>query len=492
MRKSLDEICAGSRCKNVLRSPQNSLARLVQRLTREPVTGLLDQSGDRPEQIKIGPAEIYELLFAADFNLYIYEQLPAAIDATLRGDSAPLVRLFAVLTGESGESVKSVHSKRVRARRWHSAERRRTRREKRRAAAKRDSRPAARAISDFSNTLNLATSCEDFNAPWARGAALGDRQPAIDAAAAATPDDAFMPFSRDTVKDNSLAALCRGWQESADVPSLPAGPLPDVPVLALDGTLDVRTPLAWAEQALAGAPRGQVVPIPHTGHSTIGTDISGCALSLAKRFLIYGGTDGACKHGPEPVPVASRAFTSTRSIDPVRGSCKRLRGRRCRTARQVVTAGYLAMRDAVDQLAIGGMIEGPGLYGGRWELSDEFDEEMIDEELDEWPLFVSMQGMQQVPGVLVDGRIDVTDYPRVTGNFSIVNFSGRSFDVTISGKLAYDSHDDRIRLAARSGKARVSLSRGIKRSAWSGAAQSGDLKARLAYARATGTRRIIR
>lgn len=492
MRKSLDEICSGSRCKGVLRSPQSSLRRMVQQVSQVPIVGLLEQPGGRPKQVKIGPSEIYDLLFAADFNLYVYEQLPAAIDAALRDDPAPVVRLFAALTGDSGESLKRVHSKRVRASGWRSAEQRRTRLEKRRAARKRGTAGTGRAITEFSNTLNVTTSCEDFSAPWPRGAALGSRQPAIDAAAAAIPDDAFLPFDRTTIKNNSLAALCRGWPESADTPALPAGALPDVPVLALNGTLDVRTPVAWAQQALAGAPRGQIVPVPHTGHSTIGTDISGCALSLAKRFLIYGGTDGACKRNPLRVPVAGRAVGSTRSIKALRGKCTRLRGRRCKSAKQVVTAGYLAMHDAIDQLAIGGMIEGPGLYGGGWELSDEFDDEVMeDEEIEDLPLYVSLEGMQQVPGVIVDGRVNITDYPRISGDFEIIDLNGRSYDVTVSGRVAYDSRDDRIRLSARSGRARVRLSRGGSKSS-SARATARDLKTRIAYARAVGTRRVVR
>lgn len=490
MRSALDEICSNGRCRGVLGSPQQSLRRLADKLSVDPVTGVLEDADGRPLKAQIGPDELYDLLFAADFNLFIYEQLPAAVDASLRGDDAPLIRLFAVLVGGSGSStsrtlVRSVKAPQA-ARR--SAERRRTTRQKRLAAQRRKLSGKARGISDFSNTLYLATSCEDFSAPWPRGAALGTRQASIDAAAAAIPDADLTPFSRETVKRNSLASMCRGWAESPDTPLLPAGPLPDVPVLALDGTLDVRTPIAWAKRAINGAPRAQLVEIPHTGHSTIGTDISGCALSLAKRFLVFSATDGTCRRNPLPIPVAGRAVSTTRSLTPLRGSCRNVRARRCRAARQVVTAGYLAMRDAVDQLAVGGMLSGPGLYGGGWELTDDFDDSALeDSSSDKLPLVVALESMQQVPGVIVDGRVEVTDFPRVSGDFTVLDPAGREFDVTIGGRLAYDSKSDRVHLSARSGKIRVQLRRGG--GAGSSARVTGaTLKTRILYARASGVR----
>lgn len=492
MRKSLDEICESGRCRGVLKSPQSSLRRLVERASAVPFTGVLQTPSGRPATVQIGPSEIYDLLFAADFNLFIYEQLPAAIDAALRDDSQPLLRLFAVLSGAEGSSRVLVRSRSAPLAANRSAERRRTLKQKREAAKRRRASVKPRSINEFSSTLFVATTCEDFAAPWPRGAALGTRQGSIDSAAAALDGGSLSPFERDTVKNNSTASLCRGWPESPDTPALPAGPLPDVPVLALNGTLDVRTPVEWAQNALAGTPRGQLVPVPHTGHSTIGTDISGCALSLAKRFLTFSGTDGVCRRNPLRVPVAVRAVGSTNGLTPLRGSCRRLSGRRCRSARKVVTAGYLAMRDAVDQLVVGGMLYGPGLYGGGWELSDDFDDEFADEEdLEEMPLFVSLESMEQVPGVIVDGRVRVTDYPRVSGNFSILDLNGRGYEVTVSGRLAYESARDRISLTADSGGVRVRLKRGGKGKS-SRDASAAALKTRIAFARAAGTNRSVR
>lgn len=481
---AFDELCEENRCPGVLRSPQTQLNKLVGRLSAEPISGELTSSSDRPVEVKVGPTELYQLVFSADFDLYIYEQLPAAIEAALNYRNEPLLRLFAIISGEAGSKIDRVYSKRARPKAKH-------RRSRARRPAKRDVEEEQTDVFAFSNTLFLATTCEDFAPPWPRGSATGSRQAAIDAAADALPDSAFFPFDRKTLKDNSQSALCRNWQESTDTPPAAGGPLPDVPVLALNGSLDLRTPVSWARAALDGAPRGQLVVVPHTGHSTIGTDISGCALSLAKRFLIYGGTDGKCHHSPKRVPVAPRAAASISQVQPLRGGCRGLRGRRCRGAKQTVTTAYHAFRDALDQLVIGGMIGGPGLYGGSWSIDEEFDEES--EDVDEEPTYsIKLDAMQQVPGVFTDGRVDVTKYPRVSGSLMVVGGSGGFYEIEFSGRMAQEMRGDVVRISAISRRKRVSLSQSARSRAGFTRTTIAALRARSIFARSTGTRRVRR
>ncbi|HEV7918154.1 MAG TPA: alpha/beta hydrolase [Solirubrobacterales bacterium] len=436
MRKALAEICEGSRCKGILRSPVGDVAKFATQLANEPLEGVRIVN-DEPERVTMTQSDLFELMFAADFNLFIYEQIPSAVRAALLGDTDPIFRLLEI-SGSTGEGDAAD------SRKW----RRNSKKPKKRESE----------VSGFSNTLNVTTSCEDLTPPWPRGAPLGSRQPAIDAAAAAIPDSAFLPFNRTTIKNDSLATICRGWPESAAAPALPAGPLPDVPVLALNGSLDVRTPVAWAKSAIAGNPSAQLVTIPHTGHSTIGTDISGCALSLAKRFLIFGATDGKCKRQPKRVPVAPVAATSLNGVKPLAGSCRgrALRSRsRCLRAKKAVTAGYLAFHDALDQYVIGGMGAGPGLRGGTWEIDIDFEEEFTME----LPLLIRMSGLQHVPGTAVSGRVTIAKYPKIDGTFTVEDFDGRSYRVDISGVAGYDLRDDRIVLSSFGRKASVTLRR---------------------------------
>ncbi|MBI4898249.1 MAG: alpha/beta hydrolase [Actinobacteria bacterium] len=492
MRGALDTLCADGHCRGVLSSPQSKLRRAIEILESEPLTGFLENGTDgKPTKIVIGPAEMFELMFAADFNLYIYEQLPAAIDALVRGEDAALLRLFAVLNAGDQSSGARVHREAPAVRRgWTSPEGKRTQRAKRLAIQRGQIKRLPSDVSEFSNTLLIATSCEDLSPPWPRGAALDARQAAIDAAANALPDSVFSPFSRDTVKAESLAATCRGWRESSDTPVLPAGPAPAVPTLALDGSLDVRTPVKWARQSIEGNPQGQLAEVPFTGHSTIGTDASGCALSLAKRFLIFSATDGKCKHDPPRLPVAGRALATVNQVKALRGKCRGLRGHRCTGAKRAVTAGYQAFRDALDQYVIGNMENGPGLYSGGWELS--FDIDAADLLGLDSPSAISLEAMEQVPGVIADGRVDVTNYPKVSGEITVFTPSGREYRVSVSGRVAYDSAGDKIRLNARARHVRINLTRGEGRSSsWSGISAS-TLRARVAYARAAGTRQRVR
>lgn len=482
LRLAFDELCERNRCAGALRSPPSQLNKLVKRLAVEPIEGELTSSSDIPVEVKIGPNELYELVYSADFDLYIYEQLPAAFEAALHYRNEPLLRLFAIVSGESGSKLDRVYSHRSRGRGKH-------RRARARGATKRTGVRAS-DVSAFSNTLFLATTCEDFAPPWPRGSATGSRQAAIDAAADALPDSAFYPFDRKILKDNSQATFCRNWQESADTPALVGGSLPDVPVLALSGSLDLRTPISWARTALDGAPRGQLVVVPHTGHSTIGTDISGCALSLAKRFLVFGGTDGKCNHNPGRVPVAPRAVATINQIKPLSGRCRNLRGRRCGGAKRTVTAAYLAFRDALDQLVVGGMIKGPGLYGGSWTLDDTFDEESDSPEADS-QFFVKLDAMEQVPGVFTDGSVDVTSYPRVSGSITVSGPNGY-YRINLSGRMGVELRNDVVRIHARSRNKRVSLSHGARNSAGFARTTVAILRARSAFARRTGTRRVIR
>ena len=85
---------------------------------------------------------------------------------------------------------------------------------------------------------------------------------------AANSDAAVFPYDRATAAGNGIAETCEQWL-STPVVGFPAGSdLPAVPVLLLAGDHDLSTPLPWAQQEAAHAPRGQLVIIQGSGHST--------------------------------------------------------------------------------------------------------------------------------------------------------------------------------------------------------------------------------
>lgn len=446
MRRSFDQICTAGRCKKYLPTPASSTAKLVRQIEAQPITEFVvvpgfeydeetDEEFPNPEltEVKVTAKSFYETFFAADFNQYIYEQLPGAIANARRGDNAMLARIqeFAGVTNSMRYSPYI-------------------------QMLKKRKRPSY--AFGFSDALFFATTCEDLATPWPRGTAVGSRQPSIDAAADAISDASFLPFTRQTVKYNSTATFCRGWPEATTTPTI-SGPLPAVPTLILNGSLDVRTPYAWAQQVAAAIPGAQLVEIPNSGHSVTGTDASGCALSLARRFLIYRTTSGKCRKTTPAVPVQDPAPASVRSVKALKGKCRRTRTiGRCRDARKTVTAGYLALRDAVDQFVVGGMPFGTGLRGGQFEVS------IDDDSLFDFIFFggelvltsIDLSSMSHVPGVSISGDLNYARYPRVSGQFRVGGFGG-SWSVSISGLLGYDMRDDALTIRARSGKRSVTL-----------------------------------
>lgn len=431
LREALTRVCSAKRCSNVGGDPVDGVFKLARRLAKRPLDTFIVTPEGFPTLAKIDAVALYDTVFSADMDPFIYSQLPGAVSSALAGRETSLARLYAIATGAAGAST---------TRRGAEQLARRVRAQKPRASED---------LASFSTTMFFATTCADYNPPWSRSDYLPGRQAAIDSAAAQIPSTAFYPFARATAAADSTAAYCRGWQQSPTLPAINQGPLPDIPTLALTGTLDLRTPSSWAQRATAGDPSAQVVPIPNVGHSAIGTDLSGCALSLAKRFLVFGATDGKCKDTAPAIPVAPRPASSLNSVQPARGSCKRISRARCRRALKVLTGGYLGLRDVLDQMLIGGSQEGPGLYGGNWLLDYDLDDLMAID-----PTDLALNGVSAVPGVYVSGSISTTTLPRVDSSLRIAGYR-----VNISGHIAYDRGGDSLTFTARRGRttARITI-----------------------------------
>lgn len=441
-RGALRRICSGNRCRGIGNSPVSNLSRLASRLERRPIPTFLIFPDGRVSEQKIDAVALNEILFSADVNAFVYNQFPGMLTEALDRNDAQLQRLFAIINGAVGSNDEMAGARRLAAKLPKPS--------KISSPPKPGDRVVGRAaedLADFSTTMFFATTCADFQPPWPRSSDVSNRQAAINAAANAVPDSQFYPFSRATARNNSTSSYCRGWQQSPTPPAIAPGPLPNVPTLALNGSLDLRTPTSWAERAIAGNPSAQLVDIPNTGHSVIGTDLSGCALSLAKRFLIFGATDGKCRETSPAVPVAPRPPTSLQSVRAPAGNCSGFRGSGCARAKQTLTAGYLAMRDTLDQALIGGMDAGNGLLSGTWGI--EYD---LGGDFSLIPLGLSMGGVSNVPGVYTSGRLGLENAPRVSNNLRMGGWR-----VRVAGQINYDRANDSLTLTARRGRARVSV-----------------------------------
>ena len=131
--------------------------------------------------------------------------------------------------------------------------------------------------------LFIATTCRDGPFPWEPETPLAARPKLVTAAIAALPDGAMGPFGR-WVSRNGNAQACVGWPSPKGGAALGRGPLPDVPVLALSGELDLRTPTADAASVVSRFPHGHLLVVPGTGHSVLSSP-SECAASAVSDWL---------------------------------------------------------------------------------------------------------------------------------------------------------------------------------------------------------------
>ena len=139
----------------------------------------------------------------------------------------------------------------------------------------------------LSTAVYAATTCEEVTMPWSRDTPpdAGERHRQAAERAAGIPDSAFAPFDRATALASDVLDLCESWPQAPAAPEFGPAPLPDVPVLLLEGEDDLRTPVENAERTAALFPQSRLVVAPATGHSAIGADFTGCARRAFARFV---------------------------------------------------------------------------------------------------------------------------------------------------------------------------------------------------------------
>ena len=153
----------------------------------------------------------------------------------------------------------------------------------------------------------MTTSCEETPFPWQRSAAPATKLSEALTAVRAQPKSAFFPFDATTALRSSLIPDCYAWPDASPPPPPPAA-LPDVPTLILSGAQDLRTPTASARRVAAQIPGAQLLVVPYTGHSVLGSDFTGCAEQAVSSFFgattVQPCTDAQNKFPPTPITPA--------------------------------------------------------------------------------------------------------------------------------------------------------------------------------------------
>ncbi len=411
----LKELCSNDACAGITSNPTADLARLIAQLRKHALSGsVYDGSGHR-HTVRMSEAGLLGILQAGDLNPALRALLPAAVVSALRHDSDPLLRLYLLSEG----LIPNVPA----------------------------NRPTENSGS-IDEALFIDTSCEELPFPWQRSASASTRQAEALNALRAIPSVDFYPFDTTTALDASLVSDCASWPDASPPPPAPS-PLPDVPALILSGEQDLRTPTSGAREVAARIPDAQLLVVPFTGHSVLGSDFSGCAEAAVQTF--FGG--GAGGQPIQPCTSTQNPFAPT-PITPTKLAYIRppsvLSGRPGQTLaavldtildlnRQVIGATLQA--DA--ELPVGSSFG--GLRGGYARLDG---------------ASVVLHEFTFVPGVSLSGTFPVKDGQLQTATIRISGSAGSSGTIrlgsgdTASGTLGgkrFDVNIAKVKLARASG-----------------------------------------
>jgi pimeloyl-ACP methyl ester carboxylesterase len=226
----LASYCPGRLCRAATPSFPADVFALANRMAVKPLTAAVRQPNGTVKRVEMRAEQIFWVLSGTDVDAGLAAELPAAVRAARLARPLPLVRLLEL---QDHDPVFPPHPEL------------------------------------YSPAMNLATLCADGPFPWSADTPVEQRGDLLRAAVAALPSGSFAPFG-DWVKRTLGAVTCSLWPAPTGQATLPAGPLPDVPVLALGGALDLRTPANDAARTARLFPRGKALIVPGVGHGVVG------------------------------------------------------------------------------------------------------------------------------------------------------------------------------------------------------------------------------
>ncbi len=409
---ALGEMCANRACAGITSNPLADLARLTARLRKHALSGsVYDGSGHRHSG-RLTETGLLGILQAGDLNPALRALLPAAVISALRHDPDPLLRLELLSEG----LIPNVPGKRP-----------------------------VESSESIDETLFVDTSCEELPFPWQRSAPAPTRQAEALTSLRGMPSGTFYPFDTSTALSASLVSVCANWPDASPPPPAQA-PLPSVPTLILSGAQDLRTPTANARSVAALIPGSDLLVVPFTGHSVLGSDFSGCAEQAVGAF--FSGTQvqpcGSTPNifSPTPISPTKLAYIHPPSVLPGKAgqTLTAVLDTILDLNRQVIGATL----QANTELPIGSSFG--GLHGGYARLE---------------PSKVVLHDLSFVTGVRLSGVFPVKEGQLQTATIRISGTTAASGSVrigsskTVSGSLGgrrFDVNIARVKLARAGGE----------------------------------------
>ncbi len=272
----IGELCAHSACAAVSANPVADIAALAARLSHRAIHGTVYDGLGRRHTATLDENGLLEILEAGDLNPALRALAPAAVRSALHSDPDPLLRLHLLSEGLIPNVPREENGE--------------------------------RSEQEIDGALFATTTCEESPFPWARSAPASTRRSEALSFLHAQPPAAFYPFDAATAFSNSLVADCAAWPDASPPPPGP-GSLPNVPTLILSGEQDLRTPTTNARRVASLIPDAQLLLVPFTGHSVLGSDLGNCAATAVATFFA-GNPVSAC--------TTSSNFFSPTAITPTR------------------------------------------------------------------------------------------------------------------------------------------------------------------------------
>ena len=255
---TLNAFCADGACRSATRNFGAEVAAVANGLAAKPLQGkVLEPNGSTTTE-RVDGITFLSMILDADLNPGLAAELPAVLHAMRVGNPQPLLRLA------------HIHD-----------------------------RSEITSSADLSFALYAATVCRDGPFPWSPDTPIADRPGIVQTALSALPAGSFGPFGSWAWRFGN-ADFCLGWPSPAGGAALGAGPLPNVPLLAISGGFDLRTPTAGAQSVVARFPQGHLLVVPGIGHSTVTADPSACAARAVRSWMQGDAVPDQC---PRPKPL---------------------------------------------------------------------------------------------------------------------------------------------------------------------------------------------
>ena len=316
MPATLTRFCSNGSCAGATRDYAGDVVAVANALAAKPVSRRVLQVNGGLKTVRLDGPDFLSMIVDSDLSPGLAAELPAVVHAARLGNPLPMLRMYQL-----------------------------------------DSQSQVEAAPDLSWALYAATDCHDGPFPWSPDTPVADRPALVRAAAAALPAGSLGPFGAWSALSGN-ASFCANWPSPSGGVVYGPGPLPNVPMLAVSGGYDMRTPTGGAVSVAAQFPQGHVLVVPGVGHSVLGSDASGCSQRAVRSWMLGGAVPATCARPAAFVAVApaypaapTRAATALQTLAIATKTIKDAE------AVWLMTAGLAGGSDTVPGVAGGKLVE---------------------------------------------------------------------------------------------------------------------------------------